>query len=70
MIFQPKKEWLWLGVRLERSEEVEHKFEAVGLEEYDPKWGKYWVRLTKADLTKNEALLHELLERASEEANE
>ena len=68
--FKPKKEWFWLGLRLECSEEIEHKLQEVGLEEhdYDPKWGKYWVRLTKAELTKNEALFYELLERAYEEA--
>ncbi len=68
--FKPKKEWLWLGLRLERSEEIEHKLQEVGLEEhdYDPKWGKYWVWLTKAEPTKNEALLYELLERAYEGA--
>lgn len=70
--FKPKKEWLRLGVRLERSEEVDRKFDEAGLEEkdYDPKWGKYWIRLTKTDLTKNEALLSDLLRRAYEEAKE
>lgn len=68
--FKPKKEWLWVGIRLERSEDWDKRFEEAGLDgiDYDPKWGKYWVRLTRGDLSKNEALLDELLRKAYEEA--
>jgi hypothetical protein len=33
---------------------------------YDKKWGKYRIRLTKADLAKHEKLVAEFLKRAHE----
>jgi hypothetical protein len=68
--FQPKKEWFWLGLRLEKSEEVRQIIESAGLErsDYDPQWGKYWIRLTKGDTGKSEQVLQGLVRRAYDEA--
>lgn len=66
MIFQPKKEWLRLEARLSRSEEIEKKLEQAGLDvmDYDTRWRRYRVRLTKEDVTKHKDLLTELMKRA------
>ncbi len=67
----PKRDWIWLGFRLERSQEVEKKLEqaALGGGEYDSKWGKYWVRLTHEEFKENQALIQELLQAAYQQAN-
>lgn len=64
--FRPRKEWLLLNPRLERSEEYEAKIEAEGLElmDYDKRWGRYRIRLTKGDIEKHRDFLMELLSEA------
>jgi hypothetical protein len=69
--FCPKKDWLRFEARLERSDDIQAKLDDAGLDlmEYDSRWGSYRIRLVKADLTKHEALLMELLKAAYEQAS-
>ncbi|MDA2919911.1 hypothetical protein MYX76_10530 [Desulfobacterota bacterium AH_259_B03_O07] len=62
-IFRPQKNGLRLEVRLKKSDEIENKLNEAGLDlmDYDTKWGRYRIRLTKQDVKKNEESLKILL---------
>lgn len=70
VIFRPKKEWLRVEVRLEKTDEMDARLEEAGLDvmEYDTRWGKYRIRVTRNDFKKHEELLRELLRKAHENA--
>jgi hypothetical protein len=70
LIFRPKKEWVRLEAKLERSEELESKLENAGLDlmEYDTRWSYYRVRLNADDVRKHKDILRELMLRAHREA--
>ena len=61
--FKPRKHNLYLEIRMEQSKEISEKIESVGLDlfKYDPKWGRYHLRLTKSDIQNQKELLTELL---------
>jgi predicted transport protein len=61
--FRPKKNNLRLELRLPQTEEMDRKLEDAGLDvmEYDKRWRRYRIRLTKGDLQKHAELLTELL---------
>lgn len=65
-IFRPQKNGLRLEIRLPRSEEIESRLEKIGLDvmDYDKKWGRYRIRLSKEDIQKQSELLTELLNSA------
>jgi hypothetical protein len=65
-IFRPQKTGLRLEVRLNKSEELEEKLNEAGLDimDYDNKWGRYRIRLTKQDIKKHEDFLKSVLEDA------
>jgi hypothetical protein len=69
--FRPRKEWLLLMPRLEKSDEYESKMESKGLDlmDYDKRWGRYRIRLTKNDIVKHNDFLVELLTKAYESSN-
>jgi hypothetical protein len=58
-IFRPRKNGLNLEVRLKPLDEVTQELEQVGLDvmDYDKKWSRYRIRLTKADIKKHEEFL-------------
>ena len=64
--FKPKKEWLWISVRMDRSEEMEQRLEAEGLDDfdYDSKWGNYRIRVTNDNYKKYISALKELFKKA------
>jgi hypothetical protein len=62
--FRPKQQFLRVEATLPRSEETDSKLEAAGLDLMPYKWGKYRVRLTEADLTKQEPTISALLKQA------
>jgi len=66
VIFRPQKTILRLEVRLPRSDEVETKLEGIGLDvmDYDQRWGRYRIRLSKEDVKKHSAFLAEFLSTA------
>src|SRR5262249_3837711 len=70
VVFRPKKEWLRMEVRLERSDETQSQLEEAGLDlmDYDAHWGRYKIRLPKGDVQKHQPFLTNLLKRAYEES--
>jgi len=61
-----------LELRLDRSEEVQSKLEAAGIDviEYDSRRSRYRIRIGKNDVKKHESLLRELMKVAYDEVNE
>lgn len=70
-IFRAQKSHLRLEVRIQQSEEFEEKLEETGLDvmDYDKKWGKYRIRLKKADIKKHIGFLTETLKIAYDNSN-
>jgi predicted transport protein len=66
VIFRPKKDWLRLEVRLDRSDETQAQLDGSGLDvmDYDSRWGRYRIRLAKGDATKHKAFLAALMTKA------
>lgn len=66
VIFRPKKDWLRVEVRLERSDEMQAQLEESGLDvmDYDARWGRYRIRLAKGDIAKHKEFLATLMARA------
>lgn len=66
VIFRPKKDWLRLEVRLDRSDETRAQLDASGLDvmDYDARRGRYRIRLAKGDTTKHKDFLAELMTKA------
>jgi hypothetical protein len=70
VLFRPKKEWLRVELRLEKTDEMDARLDEAGLDvmDYDARWGKYRVRITRNDFKKHEELLRELMLKAHENA--
>lgn len=68
--FRPKKDWLRLEIRLDRSDEIQNQLDGSGLDvmDYDSRWGRYRIRLAKGDITKHHEFLMALLKRAHGDA--
>ena len=66
VIFRPKKDWLRLEVRLDRSDEMQAQLDNSGLDvmDYDSRWGRYRIRLAKGDTTKHKEFLAALMTKA------
>jgi predicted transport protein len=66
VIFRPKKDWLRLEVRLDRSDETQAQLDGSGLDvmDYDSRWGRYRIRLAKGDTTKRKDFLAALMTKA------
>ncbi|MCH8994239.1 MAG: hypothetical protein IH959_04640 [Chloroflexi bacterium] len=64
--FRPKKDWLRLEVKLERSDEVQAQLDGSGLDvmPYDARWGNYRIRLAKGDIETHRDFLTTLMARA------
>jgi hypothetical protein len=63
VIFHAKKNSFRTEIRLASSPEIDQQLEAAGIEvmDYDAKWGRYRLRLTKSDTKKHSDLLLRLL---------
>ena len=72
VIFRPQKNSLRLEPRLQRTDEIEEKLEAAGLDvmDYDKKWSRYRIRLSKGDIKKHTEFITNLLRSAHENASE
>lgn len=70
VIFRPKKDWLRLEPRLEKSDELQSRLEEEGLDvmDYDTRWGRYRIRLSREDIRKHEGFIRELLSKAYTES--
>jgi predicted transport protein len=68
--FVPRKDWLLVVIKLERSDETQAELEASGLDvmDYDARWGQYRIRVGKSDLAKHKDLLVALMTKAHEGA--
>ena len=66
VIFRPRKGNFRIEPRLDQSAELEKKLEEAGLDvmDYDKRWSRYRIRLTKSDLKKHTDLLTDLLQKA------
>ncbi|MCL6508261.1 MAG: hypothetical protein K6T59_14685 [Bryobacteraceae bacterium] len=66
VIFRPKKQWLDVEVRLERSEETQSKLDGSDLDVigYDSRSGRYRIRLAKGDPAKHKDTLRYLFTEA------
>ena len=64
--FKPQKSSLQLRLKLKQSDDVQQKIEAAGLDalNYDVKWGRYRLRLTKNDADMRIGTLKELIQLA------
>lgn len=65
-IFRAQKNGLRIEVRLPRSEDVEKNLEQIGLDvmDYDQRWSRYRIRLTKEDIKKHADFISEFLLKA------
>jgi hypothetical protein len=63
VIFRPKKSNTTMEIRIEQSTETDKLIEDAGLDlmEYDNKWNRYRIRISKQDLSKNKELIVNLL---------
>ncbi len=63
VIFRPKKSNTTMEIRLEQTPETDKMIEDADLDlmEYDNKWNRYRIRISKQDLTKNKELIVSLL---------
>jgi hypothetical protein len=66
VIFRPKKSSLLLEIRIKQSQETSDLLDEAKLDtlEYDKKWGRYRIRVDKADITKQKELLKTLFRQA------
>lgn len=66
VIFRPKKDWLRLEVRLERSDETQAELDDSGLDvmDYDSRWGRYRLRLSPSDAASHQDFIVSFLEKA------
>lgn len=70
VIFRPKKDWIRIEPRLEKTQETDAAVEAAGLDvmDYDIRWGRYRIRLQKGDVKKHAEVLNRLLAAAYRES--
>jgi len=65
-IFRARKSGLNMELRLKQSDEIEKKLEGAGLDlmNYDKKWGRYRIKLSKQEVNKHKELITNLLKMA------
>ncbi|OGF20398.1 hypothetical protein A2Y83_02780 [Candidatus Falkowbacteria bacterium RBG_13_39_14] len=66
VIFRPKKSNTTMEIRIEQTAETDKLIEDASLDlmEYDNKWNRYRIRISKQDLIKNKELIANLLKMA------
>jgi predicted transport protein len=71
VIFRPKRNHLRLELRLPRTDELDSKLENSGLDvmDYDERWRRYRIRLTRPELQKHNEFIRELLRQTYEVGN-
>jgi len=64
--FTPRKDWLWLSIRLPRDDETQSQLDSVGLEvSYDARYGSYRLRIDKTELARSKDVVKQLMRQAS-----
>jgi predicted transport protein len=68
--FRPKKDFMRLEIRLDRSDETQAQLDGSGLDvmDYDSRWGRYRIRLAKGDVAKHKDFLTALVTKAFQES--
>ena len=63
VIFRPKKSSIRVEFKIEQNDGVTKMIEEADLDlmEYDERWGKYRIKISKQDLIKNKELIKQLL---------
>ncbi len=71
-ICRPKKNYMIIELRLQKSEEIDQIIESNDLDEmsYDKRWGNYRIRLNKGEISKKTEVIQTLLEKAEKNCNE
>jgi predicted transport protein len=66
VVFRPQKQAVRMEPRLSRSDEIEERLEAAGLDvmDYHARTGRYRIRLAKGDIEAHDEFLRELLYQA------
>lgn len=68
VVFQPRKQWLRLGLALTQSDEASAQLDKAGMKaEYDAKWHRYVINMEPGDVQKGGEALKEVLKRAFDE---
>ena len=67
-IFRARKTAVNCEIRLKQSDEIQSELDNAGLDvmDYDKKWGRYRLRLTKGDISGNRELIMKLLKMSCE----
>lgn len=62
VVFRPQKNSIRVEPRLNKETQIEERLETAGLDfmDYDDRWGRYRIRLSKGDVKKHTDLLKEL----------
>ena len=70
VIFRPKKDWVGIEPRIAKTDELDARVEEAGIDamDYDVRWRRYRIRVTRDDFKKHEQLLRDLLRLAWEES--
>ena len=65
-IFRPKKSSALLEIRLKQSPEIKEQLDNAKLDmmEYESKWGRYRIRVDKAEIQKHKELLKNLMQQS------
>lgn len=65
-LFRPRKNFVRIEPRLEKSTELETRLESAGLDmmDYDSRWSRYRINLQAGDLEKNRDLIAEITQAA------
>ncbi len=64
--FRPQKNAIRIEPRIPKTDLIEQRIEAAGLDvmDYETRWGRYRIRLGKGDIKKHEDVLRELFDAA------
>lgn len=60
--FRPRKHHVIMGIKIEQSKEINEKIEGTELDlvKYEPRWGRYFIRITKSDIQDKRGTLADL----------
>jgi hypothetical protein len=70
-LFRPRKAFVRIEPKMERSADLDEKMDAAGLDvmDYDSRWGRYRINLQPSDIEKHKSLLEEITRTAYETMN-
>ena len=66
IIFKPKKKFVWIGIQLEESNDIQNQLNEAGFQLFKYKRDKYRIKLTQKDVENNVDLLTRLIKMSYE----